>query len=42
MIQLKQYLHTLLEEKGGSEDYVFTIKSDGVYGNHLVPIGGGD
>ena len=38
MIQLKDYLHTLLTEKGISDEHIFTIKSDSLYGNHIVPL----
>jgi hypothetical protein len=38
MIQFKDYLDTLLEEKGIYEDHTFIIKSDNICGNHIVPI----
>ena len=38
MIQLKDYLHTLLTEKGISDEHIFTIKSDSIYGSHIVPL----
>jgi len=38
MVQLKDYLQTLLSEKGISEEHVFTIKSDSLYGNHIVAL----
>jgi hypothetical protein len=34
----KTFLKTLLEGKGISEEHTFEIKSDGIYGNHHVPM----
>ena len=38
-IDLRQYITTLLTEKGISLEHIFEIKSDGVFGNHYVPLG---
>ena len=37
-IDLRQYISTLLSEKGISLEHTFEIKSDEVFGNHYVPL----
>jgi hypothetical protein len=38
MIQVETYLNTLLDEKNISPDHIFIIKSDGLFGDHIVPM----
>ena len=35
---IHKYIRTLLEEKGISLNHTFEIESDGVFGNHYVPM----
>ena len=37
-ISLRQYITTLLTEKGISLEHTFEIKSEGIFGNHYVPL----
>ena len=37
-IGVNHYITTLLNEKGISLEHTFEIESDGVFGNHYVPI----
>ena len=37
-INVNEYITTLLTEKGISLEHTFEIKSDGVFGNHFVPL----
>jgi hypothetical protein len=36
MTQTEKYLRTLLNEKGISEEYVFTLDTDDFWGHHIV------
>ena len=38
MTHTEKYLRTLLNEKGISEDYVFTIDTDDFWGHHIIPM----
>lgn len=35
---MKNYLNTLIAEKGISAQHLFTIQSDSVFGDHFVPL----
>ncbi|MBK9300935.1 MAG: hypothetical protein IPN14_10075 [Bacteroidetes bacterium] len=35
---MKDYLRRLLDEKGVSQDYVFTIDTDDYWGHHIIPM----
>lgn len=35
---IRNYLETLLTEKGISLNHTFEVKSEGVFGNHFVPM----
>jgi|GEM_PF-1827678 hypothetical protein len=37
-IDIRHYITTLLNEKGISLEHTFEIKSDGIFGNHCVPL----
>lgn len=35
---MKDYLRRLLDEKGISQDYVFTLDTNDYWGHHIIPI----
>ena len=38
MRHIEKYLRTLLNEKGISEDYVFSFDTDDFWGHHIIPM----